>query len=176
MLAGAVVVGDAIASASMRNDLVAAELRKDMASLEDKLGEQARNLESKLGEQARSLEGKLGEQARGLEGKLGEQVRGLEGKLDEQVRGLEGKLGEKAAGLEHTLEAKLAGVTAGAADKAEAATLRVLREYRIAVTKGRPASDHQPKRPTFLLHFLSPKPSCCRERRRERHRERRHEG
>ena len=103
MLAGAVVVGVAIASASMRNDLVAAELRKDMASLE-----------SKLSEQARSLEGKLGE----------------------QVRGLEGKLGEKAAGLEHTLEAKLAGVIAGAADKAEAATLRVLKEYRIAVTGG----------------------------------------
>jgi hypothetical protein len=57
-------------------------------------------------------------------------------KLGEQVRVLGGKFGEKAAGLESMLDAKLAGVMAGAADKAEAATLRVLKDYRIAAARG----------------------------------------
>ena len=125
MLAGAVVVGGAITAAGMRNDIVAAELRKEMAGLESSLSEKAAGLESSLSQQVRGLESKLGEKAAGLESKLGE-----------QVRGLEGKLGEKAAGLESMLDAKLAGVMAGAADKAEAATLRVLKDYRIAAAGG----------------------------------------
>jgi hypothetical protein len=120
ILAGATVVGATIAAASMRNDIVAVELRGEM-----------RNLEGTISERLRWQASTLGEKAAGLEGKLGVQMANLEGMVGVQMANLENKLGVQVANLEHLLEAKLANVTAGAAGKAEAATLRVLKEHGI---------------------------------------------
>ena len=126
ILAGAAIVGATITAASTRNDIIAVDLRGEMASLEGRLTERLRWQASTLGEKAA-----------GLEGKLGVQMANLEGLVGVQMANLENKLVVKVANLEHLLEAKLANVTAGAAGKAEAATLRVLKEHGIiAVTSG----------------------------------------
>ncbi len=53
-------------------------------------------------------------------------------RLEEKMSGLEGRLGEKMAGLEGKVNATMAGVVLGAADKAKAATLEVLKDYKIS--------------------------------------------
>lgn len=107
MLAGAGVVGGLVVSANLRSD----------------------NVETKLLEKMSALEGKLGEKMSGLEGKVGEQLRGLEGKVN-------GTLGAEMRGLEGKVNATMAGVMTGAADKAKAATLEVLKDYKVSVAGG----------------------------------------
>ena len=68
--------------------------------------------------------------------RLEERMNGLENSLASQMSGLEGKLGEKVNGLEGKVNATMAGVMSGAADKAKAATLEVLKDYKISVAGG----------------------------------------
>jgi hypothetical protein len=57
-------------------------------------------------------------------------------RLEERMNGLEAMLSEKVSGLEGKVNATMAGVLSGAADKAKAATLDVLKEYKISVAGG----------------------------------------
>jgi len=68
--------------------------------------------------------------------RLEERMNGLEAMLSEKVSGLEGKLASQISGLEGKVNATMAGVLSGAADKAKAATLDVLKEYKISVAGG----------------------------------------
>ena len=72
----------------------------------------------------------------GVKAELGEKMAGVKAELGEKMAGVKAELDKEVAGLEKTLDAKMAGVAAGAADKAKAATLEVLKDYRISVAGG----------------------------------------
>jgi hypothetical protein len=79
---------------------------------------------------------KLEEKMAGVKAELGEKMAGVKAELGEKMAGVKAELDKEVAGLEKTLDAKMAGVAAGAADKAKAATLEVLKDYRISVAGG----------------------------------------
>jgi len=80
-----------------------------------------------------AIASRLEEKMTSLEGKLGEKVNRLDCKLGEKVNRLEDKLASEMGSLEGKVNATMAGVLSGSADKAKAATLEVLKAYKISV-------------------------------------------
>jgi hypothetical protein len=86
---------------------------------------------------------------------------GLAKEVDAKYAGLAKELDAKNAGLAREVDAKVAGVIAGAAMKAEAETLRVLKEYKVRARAGGFSAprDQQPATPPTPFHLPPPTPN-----------------